>query len=176
MFLYIGLAVFLFGLTRHMEAPLSYICWGAYTIFIVLRLTLFFKNGGTFILAPRNLTYLYMWAKIVYPKAGELEHRLLALYANTANVRDKFPLDRCCDFVRRTKTSDWKGFASLYAFLYSSAESQIGTTMGNKFQAKAEDAIQKAMQEYRNKGAKYENVLRSIPQSILMVLFYEINK
>lgn len=74
---------------------------------------------GSFTLVTRNVSYLYYQAKIVYPKLPEIKRRFIALFINSASIRNRFSAEDIIDLVIETAKWPWSEVCARYTWQYA---------------------------------------------------------
>lgn len=134
----------------------------------------FSRKGAVFNLTAQNSTYLYKWTKEVYPTMSEGCARFVAMYVQTLKVRDAFPEQELLDWAVESVNSgySWHKLCFILSVSWHEriAKKELDLSVVSELANVTHGVIEEASLSYRSAGAKYEHVLRSMPQSIYMAL------
>ena len=138
----------------------------------------FIAIGGTFILPAVNSTHLYHEIKKVYGKLPEDVARYLALQINSGAAREEFPNDALIKLVKKHSDGNWRELCMDYTWEWSSrvggiSPKNVPAELKSDADKKADAAITRAERFISEGNRRYEEFLRSIPQSKIMQVLME---
>ena len=141
----------------------------------------FMAIGGTFIMPAVNSTHLYHEIKKVYGKLPEDVARYLALQINSGAAREEFPNDALIKLVKKHSDGNWRELCMDYTWEWSSrvggiSPKNVPTELKSDADKKADAAITRAERFISEGNRRYEEFLRSIPQSKIMQVLMEFKE
>ena len=141
----------------------------------------FIAIGGTFILPAVNSTHLYHEIKKVYGKLPEDVARYLALQINSGAAREEFPNDALIKLVKKHSDGNWRELCMDYTWEWSSrvggiSPKNVPAELKSDADKKADAAITRAERFISEGNRRYEEFLRSIPQSKIMQVLMEFKE
>lgn len=141
----------------------------------------FIAIGGTFILPAVNSTHLYHEIKKVYGKLPEDVARYLALQINSGAAREEFPNDALIKLVKKHSDGNWRELCMDYTWEWSGrvggiSPKNVPAELKSDADKKADAAITRAERFISEGNRRYEEFLRSIPQSKIMQVLMEFKE
>lgn len=159
------------------------IAGGILIIWLLFKLIMFFKRGGTFTQTTRNVSFLYFQAKLIYPKLDENAIRYLAILINTSTNRTHFSKNKIAQLVLAHSEKNWGYLCTEYTWKYSEScggppRHLIDINIVHNFNNKITQNISWVKKRVNAGNFQHRNemILREIPQFELMSIIVELEK